>query len=81
MNHAQRIRNIVKAHGRLNVDLTEVSEDANLYALGMTSHAAVNVMLGLEAEFGFQFPEGLLTREVFASISTLRVAIEPLANS
>ena len=43
-----RIRKVLRAYGRLNkdTDLVEVSDD--LYACGMTSHASVNVMLGLE---------------------------------
>ena len=47
----ERIRRVLETHGRLPVSASRLSNDANLYSAGMTSHASVNVMLALEEEF------------------------------
>ena len=44
----------------------------------MTSHASVNVMLGLEAEFDVEFPDAMLKRSVFESVSAIAAALEQL---
>lgn len=74
------IRAILKEHGRLSVDAHSLADDANLYEAGMTSHASVNVMLALEAQFDCEFPEQMFRREVFGSIAGLRAAIEQLTD-
>lgn len=73
-----RIRKVLRAYGRLNkdTDLVEVSDD--LYACGMTSHASVNVMLGLENAFDVEFPDQMLKRNVFSSIQSIRSALGDL---
>jgi acyl carrier protein len=74
----ERIREILKRHARLPNDVAGLDDDADLYQAGMSSHAAVNVMLGLESEFDVEFPDHMLTRSVFESIATIRDAIELL---
>ena len=73
-----QIRTVLHAHGRLNknVDLLEDSDD--LYESGMTSHASVNVMLGLEGAFDVEFPDHMLKRNVFSSIQSIRSALGDL---
>jgi acyl carrier protein len=44
----------------------------------MTSHASVNVMLALEGEFDVEFPDHMLKRSVFDSISSISAAIGEL---
>ena len=73
-----KIRNILKAHGRLSADPETLADDADLYQAGMTSHASVNVMLALEGEFDIEFPDQMLKRSAFKSIATIRAAIEEL---
>ncbi len=72
------IRAIVKDHGRLPVDVATLSDDADLYAAGLTSHASVNLMLALEAKFDLEFPERMLRRKSFESVAAIRAAIEEL---
>ena len=72
------IRNVLKEHGRLSVDATALGEESDLYAAGMTSHASVNVMLALEAAFDIEFPDRMLKRSVFESISSIRDALKEL---
>jgi acyl carrier protein len=73
------IRQILKEHGRLATDATTLADDADLYQAGMTSHASVNVMLALEVAFDVEFPDHMLKRAVFASISSIRLAIDELS--
>ncbi len=72
------IRAILKDHGRLNSDVTTLCETQDLYQLGMTSHASVNVMLALEGKFDIEFPDRMLKRSVCQSIASIRSAIEEL---
>jgi acyl carrier protein len=72
------IRTILKEHGRLSVDAATLSEDADLYQAGLTSHASVNVMLALEGKFDVEFPDRMLKRGVFESLASIRGAIEEL---
>lgn len=67
---------ILRQHGR--IDVSSLNEDTNLYDAGMTSHASVNVMLALEGQFDVEFPDRMLQRGVFASVASIRAAIEEL---
>ncbi len=73
-----KIRKILADHGRLNKDPYTIEESADLDQAGMTSHASVNVMLALEGEFDIEFPDHLLKRSVFESISAMSSTIEQL---
>jgi len=44
----------------------------------MTSHASVNVMLALEETFDVEFPDTMLTRSVFESVSSIETALVQL---
>jgi acyl carrier protein len=74
----EAVREIVKEHGRLAVDVETLSDDASLYEAGMTSHASVNVMLALEDTFDVEFPDELLKRSVFESIASISSALAQL---
>jgi acyl carrier protein len=74
----QTIRRILKEHGRLSKDVESLTADSDLYEAGMTSHASVNVMLALEGEFEIEFPDHMLKRSVFESISAINAAIGEL---
>jgi acyl carrier protein len=72
------IRAVIKQHARLAVDIDTLPDDADLYEAGMTSHASVNVMLGLEDAFDVEFPDSMLTRSAFESIANIRAALEQI---
>ena len=72
------IRRVLGEHARLPVDVDTIADDADLFAAGMTSHASVNLMLALEDAFDLEFPDRMLTRSVFESISAIDAAIEEL---
>ena len=72
------IRDVLREHGRLTVDPLTLSDDANLYSVGMTSHASVNLMLALEDRFGVEFPERMLRRRTFETILSIEDAVREL---
>jgi acyl carrier protein len=78
LDYDAQIRQVLRDHGRLNRGIDELDADADLYQAGMTSHASVNVMLGLESAFDVEFPDHMLKRSVFSSIASIRQAISEL---
>jgi len=74
----EQIRSILKEHARLAVDIATLADDGDLYQAGMTSHASVNVMLALEGAFDVEFPDRMLRRGVFESVTAIRTALEEL---
>ncbi len=75
---ATKIRSILKEHGRLAKDIDTLDAGADLYQAGMTSHASVNVMLALEGAFDVEFPDAMLKRSVFESVTAIGSAIDEL---
>jgi acyl carrier protein len=71
-----RIRDVLAARGRLAVDAREVHDQADLYNLGLTSHASVDVMLALEDALGVEFPDEALKRSTFASVRNIEQVVE-----
>jgi len=76
-----QIRDILSEHARMPVDPSTISDRADLYDCGMTSHASVQVMLALEEAFDVEFPDSMLTRSVFGSIASISSAIEQLGRA
>jgi acyl carrier protein len=72
------IRDLIAQHARLAVDVGTLSDDSSLYEAGMTSHATVNLMLALENSFDVEFPDSMLTRGVFESVSAIAAALSEL---
>lgn len=69
------IRKVLAEHAKLGVDVSRLNDDEDLYRSGMTSHASVSVMLALEEEFDVEFPESMLRKSTFESISSIRAAL------
>ena len=77
----ERIRDVLATHGRMAIDPRDVDGNADLYELGLTSHASVNVMLALEDEFDIEFPDEVLKKSTFASVSNIQQVVEDLGKS
>ncbi|MDD4866668.1 MAG: acyl carrier protein [Mycobacterium sp.] len=77
----ERIRDILAEHGHMAVDPHEVGDHADLYELGMTSTASVNVMLALEDVFGVEFPDEALRKSTFACVRNIEQVVEGLVKS
>jgi acyl carrier protein len=73
-----QIREVLRDHARLPVDVEQVDDHADLFQAGMSSHASVNVMLALENTFDLEFPDRMLTRNVFESVDAIASAIGEL---
>lgn len=72
------IRTVLREHGKLPCDVATLDDDADLFQAGLTSHASVNVMLALEEAFDVEFPEPMLRKSTFESISAIRTALRTL---
>ena len=72
------IRAILAEHGWLPVDIGTLDDGGDLYAAGLTSMASVNLMLALEERFDIEFPERMLRRKTFESVSAIHAAISEL---
>jgi acyl carrier protein len=69
------IRKVLDEHGKLTANTATIGVDDDLYRSGLTSHATVNVMLGLEDEFDIEFPNRLLRKTTFQSIRSISEAL------
>jgi acyl carrier protein len=73
-----QIRAILGEHAKLSTDIAAVGDADDLYAAGMTSHASVTVMLGLEDEWDIEFPQQMLKKSTFATIDSITSALAEL---
>jgi acyl carrier protein len=73
-----KIRDILAKEGKLAVDAHQLGENDDLYAVGLTSFASVQLMLALEDGFEVEFSEKMLNRRTFQSIAAIAAAITEL---
>ncbi len=69
-----QVRAVLARHTRIT-DPQTVPMDQDLYAAGLTSFNAVQMMLSLESEFDVVFPSTMLNRRSF---STLHAIVDSL---
>jgi acyl carrier protein len=65
------IRELLKKHAGLPVNVADLADGADLYAAGLSSFASVQLMLALEENFDIEFPDSLLNRKSFQSIEAI----------
>ncbi|CAN7520422.1 acyl carrier protein [Rhizobium tibeticum] len=75
------IRELLAKFGKLPVSVDQVADDADLYAVGLTSFASVQLMLGIEEAFDIEFPDNLLNRRSFASIAAIAKTVDQIKDS
>jgi acyl carrier protein len=73
-----QVRRIVARHGNLSVSVDSLKDDADLYLAGLTSLAAVTVMLALENHFDIEFHDAKLGRMTFSSIEAIAQVVDEL---
>lgn len=61
--------------------LEELSDSSDLHGAGLTSLATVSLMLALEEHFDIEFPDSLLSRKTFSSITALSAAVDGLQSA
>ncbi len=75
---AVQIRELIGNHKILPVPVDNVRDEDDLYELGMSSFASVQLMLALEEAFDIEFPERMLNRKTFSSIAAIDRSIGEL---
>lgn len=75
----EKVREVLSEYAGLVQDPMTVDLESDLFAAGMTSHASVNVMLGLEDSFDVEFPDRLLKKTTFSSIGSIVEALDSLS--
>ena len=65
------IRELLKKHAGLQVDVDALDAGADLYAAGLSSFASVQLMLAIEEHFDLEFPDSMLNRKSFQSIDAI----------
>jgi acyl carrier protein len=71
----QRIREIIRTSTSLGDNALTLSVDEDLWGAGMASLASVRVMVAIEEEFSFEFPDEVLTRATFSSIGSIAAVV------
>jgi len=74
-----QLRRILDELGTLACGAEQLAPETDLYANGLTSLASVDLMLAIERDFGFLFPDDLLNRRTFASIGAMAAVIQRLS--
>ena len=77
----ETIRELLGRVGGLPVPVSEIADDADLYAAGLSSFASVQVMLAIEEGFDIEFPDSLLNRKSFASIKAIEETVAQIIKS
>jgi acyl carrier protein len=77
----ERVRQILEKHSGLGATVWTIPVTANLWSLGMTSLASVDVMLALEKAFAFEFPESRLRHATFSSVDAIVECVGELTGS
>jgi acyl carrier protein len=77
----QSVVDVIARHGRLPGPVEALDVEQDLYAAGLTSFAAVQLMLALEDAFDIEFPERMLNRRSFASIAAISACIDELVTA
>ena len=65
------IRNIVIEEAQLPIEAQQISDTMNLDEAGLTSLARMNVILALEDRYQITFPDEMMTRKNFSSITAM----------
>jgi acyl carrier protein len=73
-----QIRQVLRDHARLAVDVDTLDDHSDLFRAGMTSHASVSLMLALEDAFDVEFPDAMLKRGVFQSVASIGAALQSM---
>jgi acyl carrier protein len=75
MTVRDQIRQVIDESAHLGIDISAIDDQTDLFEAGMTSHASVNLMLGLEEAFGIEFPESMLRKSTFATVQAIQAAL------
>ncbi len=69
------LRTIIADLKCLDVPVDVLTDETDLYAVGLTSLTSVQILLEMEREFDINVPDAMLTYELFQSIDSLAAAV------
>ncbi|MGA2209274.1 MAG: acyl carrier protein [Acidimicrobiales bacterium] len=72
------IRRILAANAKLTIAASDLTDETDLFNVGMTSYATVSVMTAIEEHFGMMFPDDQIRRSTFQTISAMAAALRSL---
>jgi holo-[acyl-carrier protein] synthase len=75
-NMSTIVREVLARHAKLTTPVDQVLDGDDLYQLGLTSHATITVMLGIEEACDVEFPDEALTRSTFATIASISAVVD-----
>lgn len=73
-----QVRQILAKHSGLGPAVLDIDATDSLWERGMTSMAAVRVLVALEEGFAVEFPDDKLTTGVFSSVTTIVTCLRSL---
>lgn len=76
MSVESKIREMLASVGHLAVAADTLTPDSDLFAAGLTSQAAVELVFGLEDRLGIEIPDHLIRREALGSIAQLVATVQ-----
>lgn len=65
------IRDSVARNGRLKVAMDQVENHQDLFSVGLSSFAAVQIMMAVEEAFDVEFPQTMMSLKSFTSVNTI----------
>lgn len=71
----EKVVEVLRETAELAEDV-EITDATSLIELGIDSFVAIQVLVGLEESLGIQFPDSMLTPEIFETAGSLIKAIE-----
>ncbi|MEX4005327.1 acyl carrier protein [Paraburkholderia sp. EG285A] len=74
----ETLRRIICESVHLRGSTGTLSDEADLYAVGLESIATVHLMLAIEETFEAVIPDEMLARQLFSSINSMADAISRL---
>ncbi len=75
MELEQLVRESLGRLGRLSVAVERIGPDDDLFAVGLTSQSAVEVVFDLESIAGVELPDELIARDWIGTIARLAGAL------
>jgi acyl carrier protein len=81
MSVETEIREVLASVGHLAVAAGSLAPDSDLFAAGLTSQAAVELVFGLEDRLGIEIPDHLIRRESLGSIAQLIATVQAAGGS
>lgn len=76
-----KVRNILAESITLNMPIDEIGLEVDLSEVGLDSASSIKVVVGIEAEFAFQFEDEDLISDNFKTIKSLVSYVEERINN